>query len=239
MWLFSTKHSLLGSGVFHGWTDWHCHMLPGVDDGVRSLDKTLKYLSVYAEMGVMDVWFTPHIMEDFPNTTEDLRKRFREVQAAYKGPIQLHLGAENMMDNLFEERLEKGDLLPLPNDYLLVETSYFSPPYDLWGTLKRIQEKGYRPLLAHPERYVYMGDREYKKLAEKGVALQLNLPSLCNLYGPEVRRKAYTLLKEGAYQRCGSDLHRLSPIKHGFEEPQFKKEIIEAVRKLGRYEEDL
>ncbi len=235
MWPFSTKKSLYSSGVLHGWTDWHCHMLPGVDDGVQHMEKTLKYLSVYAEMGVMDVWFTPHIMEDFPNTTQDLRKRFQEVQAAYKGPIRLHLAAENMMDNLFAERLEQGDLLPLPDDYLLVETSYFNPPYDLWGTLKRIQEKGYHPLLAHPERYVYMGEREYKKLEEKGVAFQLNLPSLCNLYGPEVRRKAYTLLKAGAYQRCGSDLHRLTPIKKGFEAPLFKKDIIEAVRNLCQY----
>ena len=142
MWLFSTKHSLLGSGVLHGWTDWHCHMLPGVDDGVRSLDKTLKYLSVYAEMGVMDVWFTPHIMEDFPNTTEDLRKRFREVQAAYKGPIRLHLGAENMMDNLFEERLANNDLLPIgpKGDCLLVETSYYNPPMYLYDILEEIRE---------------------------------------------------------------------------------------------------
>lgn len=238
MWPFSTKKSLYSSGVLHGWTDWHCHMLPGVDDGVQHMEKTLKYLSVYAEMGVMDVWFTPHIMEDFPNTTQDLRKRFQQVQEAYKGPIRLHLAAENMMDNLFEERLEQGDLLPLPDDYLLVETSYFNPPYDLWGSIKRIQEKGYHPLLAHPERYVYMGEREYKKLEEKGVSFQLNLPSLCNLYGPEVRRKAYTLLKAGVYQRCGSDLHRLTPIKKGFEAPLFKKDIIEAVRKLCQFSEE-
>lgn len=235
-WPFTVKHSLLGSGVLHGWTDWHCHMLPGVDDGVQHMEKTLKYLSAYAEMGVLEVWFTPHIMEDYPNTPQELQARFGDVKAAYKGPIQLHLAAENMLDNLFEERLEQGEVLPLPDDYLLVETSYFSPPYDLWGVLKRIQEKGYRPLLAHPERYVYMGEREYKKLEKMDVAFQLNLPSLCNLYGPDVRRKAYTLLKAGAYQRCGSDLHRLSPIKKGFEEPQFTKEIIKAVKQLCEYQ---
>lgn len=236
MWPFCIKQSLFGSGVLHGWTDWHCHLLPGVDDGVQKMEKTLAYLSAYAEMGVLDVWFTPHIMEDYPNPTGELLSRFEQVQQAYKGPIRLHLAAEYMLDSLFEQRLQEEDLLPLPDDYLLVETSYFTPPYDFWGLLERIQAKGYRPLLAHPERYVYMGEKEYGKLQKMGVAFQLNLPSLCGLYGPHARRKALTLLKAGAYQRCGSDLHRLSPVKKCFEARLFAKPVIEGVRNLCRYE---
>lgn len=236
MWPFRTKQSLLGSGVLRGWTDWHCHLLPGVDDGVQKKEKTLAYLSVYAEMGVLDVWFTPHIMEDYPNTAGALLSRLDEVQKAYKGPVRLHLAAEYMLDNLFEQRLQEGDLLTLPDDYLLVETSYFTPPYDFWGLVERIQAKGYRPLLAHPERYVYMGEKEYRKLQQKGVAFQLNLPSLCGLYGPAARSKSLALLKAGAYQRCGSDLHRLSSVKNCFEARLFGKEVIEAVRNVCRYE---
>lgn len=231
-WPFAIKHSLLGSGSLQGWTDWHCHILPGVDDGVQTLEKSLKILSTYEEWGVQEVWLTPHIMEDVPNTPSALRERFQTLQQAYKGPVKLHLAAENMMDNLFEERLEAGDLLTLPDDYLLVETSYFNPPMDLWGLLKRIQEKGYHPLLAHPERYVYMGPKEYKKLTEANVAFQLNLPALCGLYGSEVRRKAYTLLKAGAYNRCGTDLHRLHPILKCFNERLFTKDILEKVKPL-------
>lgn len=232
MWPFQSKNSLLHAGCLREWTDWHCHILPGVDDGVQKMESALKTLSEYADMGIQEVWLTPHIMEDVPNTTEGLRGRFQELLSAYKGPVRLHLAAENMMDNLFEERLEADDLLPLPDNYLLVETSYFSPPMDLWELLEKIKEKGYHPLLAHPERYVYMGEKEYRRLQKMGVAFQLNLPSLCGLYGSEVRRKALTLLKEGVYQRSGSDLHRLHPVQHCFEEKIFDRKTLASVKTL-------
>jgi tyrosine-protein phosphatase YwqE len=240
-WPFHRRCSLKESGIFHGLTDWHSHILPDVDDGVQTMAEALETLSYYEQLGLTTVWLTPHVMEDIPNSTDALRQRFDELRSAYQGPIDLHLASENMIDNLFDQRLEAGDLLPLGTDarMLLVETSYFNPPMAFHQRLQRIKDAGYTPVLAHPERYVYMGDKEYKKLLDKGVSFQLNLPSLCNLYGPEARRKAYTLLKDGAYQRCGSDLHRLTPIKTGFETPQFKKEIINAVRKLCQYQEDL
>lgn len=116
-----------------GFTDYHSHILPGVDDGVQTMDESLEILRLYEEQGIKSVWLTPHIMEDIPNTTAHLRDRFAELQAAYTGGVQLHLAAENMLDNLFEERLGKNDLLPLGEngDHLLVETSYFSPPMGL------------------------------------------------------------------------------------------------------------
>ena len=109
---------------------------------------------------------------------------------------------------------------------------------DLWGLLKRIQEKGYRPLLAHPERYVYMGDKEYRRLMDMQVSLQLNLPSMCGLYGTEVRRKAYTLLKAGAYQRAGTDLHRLNPILHSFDQKLFGKDILKVLKPVCGYRDE-
>ena len=130
------------SGIFEGFTDWHSHILPGVDDGVRTVEEALEILRLYEELGVKAVWLTPHIMEDIPNTTAHLRERFAELQATYTGPITLHLAAENMLDNLFEERLEKNDLLPLGENgnHLLVETSYFSPPMGLSNILPRRSE---------------------------------------------------------------------------------------------------
>lgn len=118
------------SGFFHGFTDWHSHILPGVDDGVQTMEEALEILAKYDELGVKEVWLTPHIMEDIPNTTQHLKERFAELRAAYKGNVILHLAAENMLDNLFEERLEKDDLLSIgeKGDHLLVETSYFNPP---------------------------------------------------------------------------------------------------------------
>ena len=142
-----------------GFTDFHSHILFGVDDGVKTLDVSLEVLKRYEDIGIAEVWCTPHVMEDIPNTTEELRNRFAELEKAYTGPIQLHLAAEYMMDELFESRLEQNDLLALGEEgnWLLVETSYFNPPMDLGGILKRIKSKGFFPVLAHPERYVYMG----------------------------------------------------------------------------------
>lgn len=192
-------------------TDWHSHILPGVDDGVGHMEETLEILAEYERLGVKKVWCTPHIMEDIPNRTTMLRERFAELQAAWKGAVELHLAAEYMLDNLFVERLTAGDLLPIgeKGDHLLVETSYFNPPMNLYNTLARIQSAGYYPILAHPERYTYMTDPEYEKLRSKGVKLQLNLLSLTGIYGQSAQQKARRLRKEGMYEFAGSDLHTI------------------------------
>ncbi len=214
MWPFSRKHTLLDSGVFEGFTDCHTHLLPGVDDGVRTLDESLAILERYEQLGMKSVWLTPHIMEDIPNTPDDLKDRFDALCCAYRGRLELHLGAENMIDNLFEHRLESGEILPMGSGgwSLLVETSYFSPPFGFYETLEKIKSKGYYPVLAHPERYSYMSGRDYVRLKSMGVRFQLNLFSLTGHYGGDVRRVAAGLLKKGFYEFAGTDVHTISSI---------------------------
>lgn len=233
MWPFTHKYALQPSGYFRDFTDWHCHILPGVDDGFRNMDDSLKALSFYADLGITEVWLTPHIMEDIPNTPDELRARFSELLAAYKGPVRLHLAAEHMLDKLFEDRFAAGEVLPIGNkaDTLLVETSYFNPPMDLYGLLERIKQKGFRPLLAHPERYVYMDMRDYRRLRDAGVELQLNLMSLYGLYGLHARDKAFRLLKEGFYGRVGTDLHRLKPLERVIVEERLTRKQIASIPK--------
>ena len=209
MWPFSKRYSIANSGILDKYTDWHCHLLPGVDDGVQTMEEALQILASYEQFRVKEVWLTPHIMEDIPNSTAKLRTRYAELKSAYKGPIILRLASENMLDNLFEKRLERNDLLPLGEDdtHLLVETSYFNPPMGLNNILLRIKSKGYVPVLAHPERYAYMEEDDYHRLKEMNVKFQLNLPSLTGAYGTSVQKKARLLLGKGLYDLCGMDIH--------------------------------
>lgn len=199
------------SSLLTGFTDHHSHILPGVDDGVKKMEVSLKVLERYEQLGIAEVWCTPHIMEDIPNTTEKLQVRFAELCEAYQGPIKLHLAAEYMMDALFEERLEQGDLLKLGDEgnQLLVETSYFTPPMDMDKILLRIKQRGLYPVLAHPERYVYMNKERYTELKDNGIRFQLNLSSLAGAYGSEAKDKALWILKKDYYNLAGSDLHSL------------------------------
>ena len=96
--LFGRRRTLAEAGALTGMTDWHSHILPGVDDGLASIGDSLEALREYGALGIREVWLTPHVMEDMPNTTEGLRERFAELRAAYGGPVELHLAAEYMMD---------------------------------------------------------------------------------------------------------------------------------------------
>ena len=220
------KQSLLQSGVLQGATDRHCHILYGVDDGAKTLEDALAVLAYDEEIGISEVWCTPHIMEDVPNTTEALKQRFAELQAAYTGHVKLHLAAEYMLDTLFEERFNAGDLLTMEDDTLLVETSTWNPPADMTGTLRKIQKAGYRPLLAHPERYRYLTDAGYERLHKMGIHFQLNLGSLVGYYGETAMRKAHELLEKGWYSEIGSDCHRLATIKEQYNREVLQKECI-------------
>ena len=237
MFFFNTKKNLIDTGIFKGATDWHSHIVPGVDDGIQTMKDSLAVLNYYESIGISDVWLTPHIMEDIPNTTADLRARYSELLDAYKGPVKLHLAAENMIDNLFNERLAAKDFLPIgPNGtHLLVETSYYQPPIDLYGTLTRIQEEGYIPILAHPERYGYMDDRDYDKLSSMRVKLQMNIVSLAGGYGKPAQDKAIMLLNKGYYSFFGSDLHRLRSFTEAVNMKAIKKEFIPQLQRIENF----
>lgn len=220
------------SGVLNGMTDYHSHILWGVDDGIRTQEECLATLHLLEEVGVAELWCTPHIMEETPNCTEKLKERFELLKGAYTGPIGLHLAAENMLDGLFKERLQQGDLLRHEGEYLLVETSYYNPPMKMRDTLQEILKAGFRPLLAHPERYVYMDDSDYEELKDMGVDFQLNLPSLGGAYGREPEQKALKLLKDGYYSKMGMDIHSLNFLRFVLDSKISKKvaNLLERVK---------
>lgn len=237
MWLFKDKvSSLADAELLKGMTDWHSHVLPGVDDGIKTLDESLEVLRHFDAHGLDTLWLTPHIMEDYPNTTEKLRSRFEELKNAWDGNVKLRLASENMLDSLFEERLAAGDVLPIGNngDHLLVETSYFSAPMGFDDMLEKIKSAGYFPLLAHPERYTYMDEKKYQELHDRGVKMQLNYVSLVGGYGETSQKKSIWLLKNGLIDVVGSDVHRLSSNQALLGKKPAKKDQLEQLLSLSQ-----
>lgn len=202
------------ASLFNRMTDYHSHLLPGVDDGMNTIEEACEALNFFESNGVERVILTPHIMEDLSlNTPSFLRKRFKEVQSYYQGNIKLRLGAEYMLDSSFAKHLESGDLLTISERDILLETSYMYRPLQFEEQISSIYLQGYRVILAHSERYAYIPLPEYRILKSKGIRFQLNLFSLTGLYGRSVQRKAKWLLENGLYDCMGTDIHRLSPIK--------------------------
>ena len=230
--LFNRRMSILDSGLLKGAVDQHSHILYGLDDGVKTQEDSLAILRFLEEQGVSEVWFTPHVMEDVPNTTEAIRARFEELKAVYGCGLQLHLAAEYMIDTLFEERLSNRDLLEHGDEVVLVETSAIAPPINLWVVLDQMLKSGYRPLIAHPERYRYMDQGDYRELHNIGCFLQLNLPSIVGFYGESVRQRAQYLLEKGWYRMVGSDCHRFRAIQAQYTAKELKKETIEKLSAL-------
>ncbi len=194
-------------------TDMHSHLLPGIDDGAKNIEDSLSLIAQLQEMGYRHLITTPHIMADlYPNTPEIIRGKLAEVQTAIKAAglnVTLDAAAEYLMDEGFEPLLEKGDLLTLPGNRVLVEMSFISAPPKLEQYLFRLQTKGYRPLLAHPERYLFFREdfKRYAELKERGCEFQLNLLSLTGYYGKPTRENALALLKAGLIDYLGTDLH--------------------------------
>ena len=228
----NTKTSLQESGVLSGLCDIHTHILPEVDDGVKTMEQSLEILAYMESLGVNELWCTPHVMDDIPNQTDDLKTRFAQLQEAYQGPIKLNLAAEYMLDSEFENRLDSDDLLKLPGDIVLVETSSNVPPYNLLDLLEKILSKGYRPMMAHPERNRYMQKADYRHLHQLGVYFQLNLGSTIGYYGETAQKKSWDLLADGLYKAAGSDCHRLISVQDQYNRAVLPKEVIADIQKL-------
>ena len=177
------KKNIQNTSLLQGATDVHSHLLPGVDDGFPDNESSQEAISFLEEVGIKRIIFTPHIMEDLTqNRASFLKERFQQFTSTTQTSIQFHLAAEYMLDAAFEERLNE-EILGLDEKHILVETSYFSGPPNLYDLLYQITLKGYVPVIAHAERYLYMKDEEINHLRDLGCELQMNLMSLAGIYG--------------------------------------------------------
>jgi len=194
--------------------DIHSHLLPGLDDGVKSIKETIYILSEFQKLGYKKVITTPHVMSDhYPNSTHDILSKLENVNHALKKHelnVTLEAAAEYYLDESLIEKISSGEkLLTFGDDYLLFETSFFNKPVFLEEAIFQMNAQGYQPILAHPERYGYL-QNDFKlidKLKNMNLLFQMNLLSLTNFYSSEVNKFGKKLLKAHLIDFVGSDCH--------------------------------
>jgi protein-tyrosine phosphatase len=197
-----------------GYVDLHSHYLPGVDDGVRTLDESLRLLAGLRALGYAEVVATPHIRTAmFENRRPGLERAFAEL-VSILDPAQvpaLSLAAEHFCDDVFFGLLAGEQALPYRGgSAVLVEFRYESWPRRIEEHFFRMQLKGLRPVIAHPERYSALFDRTepLDPLLDVGALTLLDTMSLVGKYGERPKRAAERMLEEGAYDAACTDAHR-------------------------------
>ena len=162
-------------------------------------------------LGYKKIITTPHIRPDyFPNTPETILTGFEQLTKAVQAEgleIELACAAEYFVDYEFKEVMERGGLLTFNGNHLLMEISTFSPPPNLYDTIFQMRIKGFRPIIAHPERYVYYEVSDFTKLKDFGCMLQVNTMSLAGHYGKPVKELAMKLVKADLVDFLGTDMH--------------------------------
>ncbi len=193
--------------------DMHNHLLPAIDDGSKSIEQSIQLIEGLQELGLHKFICTPHIMDGvYPNTKqtiEDAYKKLKATLTSRESKVQLHYAAEHMIDQGLDLLVAENRLCVMPNDYVLIEMSYLAESKSLFRTIMDIQSMGYKPILAHPERYNYYQQnfKIFKQIKDAGCALQLNILSVSRYYGSNVKTTALTLIKSGLYDFVGTDIH--------------------------------
>jgi len=193
--------------------DMHNHLLPGIDDGSPSVDQSYRLIQGLQGLGLDKFICTPHIIQDIhPNTKASITQAYNSLGEYLKvnnSKVEISAAAEHMIDEGIHGLIAKDNLCVMPGNYVLIEMSYLSESRALFQTIQDIQKLGYKPILAHPERYNYyhMNFDMYKQIKNAGCLLQLNLLSISRYYGTEVKVAALTLIKSGMYDFVGTDIH--------------------------------
>ncbi len=213
--LFKSKSSLEPDDNYFPFAiDMHSHLIPGIDDGSPDVQASIELIEGLQKLGIQQAIATPHVIGDlYRNTNDTIEAALQLLQdelLARNNNFKVIAAAEYQLDDYFIQLLRDSvPLRTLKDNILLTEFSWLSRPEKVDEICFEILTEGYKPILAHPERYPYFHNEfsMYEDLANKGFLLQLNLLSLTGYYGPAVTKVAKLLLKEGLISYIGTDLH--------------------------------
>jgi len=213
--IFSSSKTVLAdfSGVK---TDMHSHLIPGINDGARTIEDSIALARRMHELGYRKLITTPHIQQDyFKNTPEIILGGLEKVRTALKAEnisVEIEAAAEYLLDDGFEELAARGNLLTFSGKHILVELSYFNPNPNLKTIVFNLQVDGYKVILAHPERYTYWFSsfEKYEDLKDRGVLFQMNLVSLAGFYPDPVKKYAEKFIEKGMIDLVGTDMHNMN-----------------------------
>lgn len=214
--------------------DMHSHLLPGIDDGAPDMETSLELIRSLVKLGYTRLYTTPHVMSElYPNTRDIIfQKRDAVLQAIENEAVKLEkfdAAAEYFIDENFVGLIKKEPLLTLPGNRVLVEMSTYQPYPALHQVLFDLQMKGYKPLLAHPERYRYYNSAEdFENLKLLGCEFQTNILSLSGYYNTAVQAAARTLLQHKLIDFLGTDLHHMRHLEN-LRQALSHKSLIQAV----------
>ena len=212
--------------------DMHSHLIPGIDDGVLTIDDSVSLARRMNELGYKKMITTPHVQHEFFKNSPDIilngLDTVKEALQRNNIPLVLEASAEYLIDEGFEDILNDGKLLAFSDNYVLIELSYYNPHPNLKTIIFNLQIEGYKVILAHPERYSYWFNDfgKFEELKNRGVYFQVNLVSLSGYYPEPIKKFAEKLIDREMIDFAGSDLHSLNyltALKQSLQERSFKK----------------
>jgi len=230
--LFNKKNNALLADLSVLKTDIHSHFIPGIDDGAQTIEDSLMMIGAMRDFGYKKVITTPHIMEDgYRNTPEIIKSGLEQVKVAVKEAginIEVEAAAEYYFDFDFEKKFQSGNVLTFGEKYLLWEIPFINPPDNINEIVFQMSMKGYRPVLAHVERYAFWQNNfdKYEELAGRGIYLQMNINSITGHYSLQTRKAAQWLIDKDLISFVGSDCHRMDHIelmKNAVKDKHFQK----------------
>ena len=193
--------------------DIHSHLIPNIDDGSSKMEETILIIQKLVSLGFRKSITTPHIMTDmYKNTNENIMSGLEKVkQELIKEKItyDLEAAAEYYIDYDFERKIDKENFLTFGDNYILTELSFMDPPIKLFDIIFKLQVKGYKVVLAHPERYSYFTMNDFKELVSRGVFMQVNALSLVGYYSKNVQQTSEKLIQNDLVSFLGTDCHNL------------------------------